>query len=215
MVGYLTLLDEDGDEFPEDARREMIAEATDQARHMARLVSDLVILARGNNRQLPLELETVSVSSMITASLRSLEPEDTRIEEILPVDASVNVDSDRVQQALSNMLSNAVRYGGDRAVVVAMIDGSDLILEVHDNGKGVPTRYENTIWQRFERGAHRLNAATPGLGIGLAIVMAVAESHGGTADYRRSERLGGACFSLQIPGCVVPDVRPAVPVQTL
>jgi signal transduction histidine kinase len=61
------------------------------------------------------------------------------------------------------------------------------------------------IWEHFERGAHRLDSTTPGLGIGLSIVQAVAESHGGRADYRKSERLGGACFALTIPGCVVLD----------
>jgi two-component system sensor histidine kinase RstB len=83
------------------------------------------------------------------------------------------------------------------------VSGPDLVLEVHDNGKGVPTRHETAIWERFERGAHRLNAVTPGMGIGLAIVQAVAETHGGRAEYQRSKLLGGACFSLIIPGCVV------------
>ncbi|HSK06266.1 MAG TPA: ATP-binding protein, partial [Acidimicrobiia bacterium] len=55
----------------------------------------------------------------------------------------------------------------------------------------------------FERGTHRLNAVNTGMGIGLAIVRAIAQAHGGRAEYRRSERLGGACFSLVIPGCVV------------
>ena len=203
MVGYLALLDDHGDEFPEEARREMIAEATGQSKHMARLVSDLVMLARGDHRHLPLEIDEVTLSSIMTAALRGVDPDDTRIEEELVKDASVRVDADRLQQALANMLSNAVRYGGDRALLTARIEGEDLTIEVHDNGAGVPTRYETAIWQRFERGAHRLNAITPGLGIGLAIVSAVAESHGGKATYRTSERLGGACFSLVIPGCLV------------
>lgn len=202
MVGYLAILDEDGDEFPEPVKREMISEASEQARHMARLVSDLVMLAKGDHRHLPLEINEVSVSSITSAALRSVETKHTRIEEELDSSSSVRVDADRIQQALSNLLSNAVRYGGDRAILSAVIVGEDLVLEVHDNGDGVPTKYESAVWQRFERGAHRLNASTPGLGIGLAIVEAVAESHGGRASYRTSERLGGACFSLEIPGCV-------------
>jgi signal transduction histidine kinase len=99
---------------------------------------------------------------------------------------------------------------------VAKVENRDLIFEVHDNGAGVPTRFEAMIWQHFERGAHRLDAIKPGLGIGLSIVQAVAESHGGRADYRASERLGGACFSLTIPGCVVAEepVRSKVPAST-
>jgi len=141
--------------------------------------------------------------------LRAVEPGESRISEDVVGEAQVGVDGDRVQQALSNLFSNAVRYGGDQILLVARTAGRDLILEVHDNGPGVPTKFEAAIWKRFERGAHRLDAVTPGLGIGLAIVQAVASSHGGSAEYRTSERLGGACFSITIPGCVI-GVEPMV-----
>lgn len=206
MVGYLSLLDESGDEFPVEARREMLSEANRQAGHMARLVSDLLLLARGDHRLVALEIGETRVSAVITAALRPIKPGPTHIEESFEGDAVVRVDSDRLRQALDNLISNALRYGGDRAVITGRVKGPDLVIEIHDNGKGVPTRYETAIWERFERGAQRLNAVTPGLGIGLAIVRAIAESHGGRAEYRRSERLGGSCFSLIVPGCVVATV---------
>lgn len=209
IVGYLNLLTDDGDDFPEDARNEMIAEASNQANHMSRLVSDLVMLARGVHRNLPLEITEVSVSSIVTAALRGIEPEGTRIDVEIGSDVQVRVDSGRVQQAVSNLLSNAVRYGGDTAVLVTKIEGDDLVVEMHDNGDGVPTKYEAVIWQRFERGANRLNATNPGLGIGLAIVDAIVISHGGSTGYRRSERLGGACFSLVLPGSVAQHATPS------
>ena len=201
-VGYLTLLEESGDEFPEEARAEMLSEATNQARLMSRLVSDLIMLARGKHTPLPLELAETPASALMTAALRSVEPDRSRIESDYDLEGYVVVDADRVQQALHNLLRNAVKYGGDRVLLVGRVEGDSLMLEVHDNGEGVPTRHEAAIWNRFERGAHRLNATTPGLGIGLAIVQAVAEAHGGRAEYRRSELLGGACFSVVIPGCV-------------
>jgi signal transduction histidine kinase len=209
IVGYLNLLNEDGDDFPADARQEMIAEASNQADHMARLVSDLVMLARGVHRNLPLEISEVPLSTIVNSALRVVETTGTKIETDLAPDFSVRVDAVRVQQALSNLLSNAVRYGGDTAILVSRIEGSDLVFEMHDNGDGVPTKYEALIWQRFERGANRLNASNPGLGIGLAIVEAIVVSHGGKASYRRSERLGGACFSLLFPGSVGQPARPS------
>ena len=96
-------------------------------------------------------------------------------------------------------LSNAVRYGGENATVVARADNGDLLLEVHDDGPGVPRKYELMIWQRFERGPNRLNAVVPGSGIGLAVTKAIAKAHGGSAGYRRSDRLGGACFWIVSP----------------
>ncbi len=203
MVGFLTLLDQHGEEFPPEAQAEMIAEAADQARHMSRLVSDLLMLAKGDPGQLALEKQNVRAVGLVVSVLRDLDPSDTKIEEDLAADVTVNVDPDRIKQALSNLMSNAVRYGGDRVLMVAKVNGTDLVFEVHDNGQGVPTRYETAIWEHFERGDHRLDATTPGLGIGLTIVKAVAGSHGGSADYRVSERLGGAAFSIVIPDCVV------------
>lgn len=207
IVGYLSLLDEAGGDFPEEARREMLAEATGQARHMARLVSDLVMLARGDHRHVSLEITEAAISSLITGAMRGIELGATRIEDQFEGDAVVRVDGDRIRQALANLLTNAVRYGGDRVVINGRVIGHDLVIAIHDNGKGVPTRYETTVWERFERGAHRLNAVTPGMGIGLSIVQAIAETHGGRAEYRRSELLGGACFTLAIPGCVVDKTR--------
>jgi signal transduction histidine kinase len=212
MVGFLTLLDEHAEEFPRDAREEMIGEAAEQARHMSRLVSDLLMLAKGDSSNMSIEITEVRAMSIVVSVLRNTDPGATRIEEDLDAEVVVRVDPDRLKQALANLVNNAVRYGGDRCLVVARVDGRDLLLEVHDNGDGVPTRFESVIWQHFERGAHRLDAVTPGLGIGLSIVQAVVESHGGRAEYRHSERLGGACFSLLIPGCVVVEKSPdAVP----
>lgn len=213
MVGFLTLLDDHPDEFPVDAQKEMIHEAADQARHMSRLVSDLLMLAKGDTSALSLEIQEVKAMSIVTSVLRNTDPADTRIDQELDAEVTVRVDPDRVKQALGNLLTNAIRYGGDQCLVIARVEGRDLIYEIHDNGEGVPTRFESMIWHHFERGAHRLDATTPGLGIGLSIVQAVTESHGGRAEYRVSERLGGACFSLVIPGCVVAEeaVRSRVP----
>ena len=107
-----------------------------------------------------------------------------------------------------NLLANSFRYGGEHRLVVARAVASDLTFEVHDDGPGVPKKYELVIWDRFERGPNRLNASVPGSGIGLAIVDAIARAHGGAASYRRSDELGGACFSVHLPGRVLAGVGP-------
>jgi signal transduction histidine kinase len=214
MVGYLALLNEQPGEFPAEARDEMISEATDQARHMSRLVSDLLMLARGDTSYINLEKREVTAMSIITGVLRTSDVGDSRIDEELVADATVVVDPDRMKQAVGNLLTNAIRYGGGHCLVVAEAKGDDLVLEVHDDGEGIQPKYQTAIWEQFERGAHRLDATTPGLGIGLSIVQAVVEAHGGQAQYRRSKRLGGACFFLTIPNCVVrAETKPRLPVR--
>ena len=202
MVGFLSLLDEHPEEFPAEMRREMIAEASGQARHMSRLVADLLLLAREETARIELVRQEVNALPIVLSVLKTANPGSVSLEDELELDVRVNVDPDRLRQALSNLISNAIRYGGDRCLVVGRTDGNGIVLEVHDNGSGVPTRYEDRIWDHFERGAHRLDSTTPGLGIGLSVVQAVAQAHGGSAEYRMSERLGGACFRVSLPGVV-------------
>jgi signal transduction histidine kinase len=202
MVGFLSLLDEHPEEFPAEMRREMIAEASGQARHMSRLVADLLLLAREETARIELVRQEVNALPIVLSVLKTANPGSVSLEDELELDVRVNVDPDRLRQALSNLISNAIRYGGDRCLVVGRTDGNGIVLEVHDSGSGVPTRYEDRIWDHFERGEHRLDSTSPGLGIGLSVVQAVAQAHGGGAEYRKSERLGGACFRVSLPGVV-------------
>ncbi len=114
-------------------------------------------------------------------------------------DLDVQADRRRMTQVLVNLLTNADRYGNGRIRVAAHREDGHILIDVHDNGPGVPKRYEEIIWERFERGAHRLDAITPGSGIGLPIARALAQAHGGNITYRRSHQLGGACFTVELP----------------
>ena len=205
MVGFLEILRED-DQIDPGSREEMVGIVTHQANYMARIVSDLVMLARGSPGSIQLREVPVNVPDQIRAAIRSIDIEPGSVTVESPENLVATVDPDRIQQALVNLLSNSSRYGGPERLIVARRLGADCILEVHDNGSGVPRRYELLIWERFERGPNRLNATIPGSGIGLAIVEAVARAHSGNATYRKSERLGGACFAIELPSRIL-DAR--------
>lgn len=201
MVGFLDILDSGG--ITDEAERaEVTTIVNQQAAYLSRIVSDLVMLASGNIDAMELEITRVRIDELIWTAVNAAALDPTTVRVDAPPGLVVFVDADRIQQALINLLSNAARYGGDHKMVVAYADHSDLILELHDNGPGVPRKYELTIWDRFERGPNRLNATVPGSGIGLAVIEAIAKAHGGTAGYRRSVRLGGACFWIRLPGRV-------------
>lgn len=200
MVGFLDILT-DRDQHVDDAsQHEMLGIVDQQARYMARIVSDLVML---NRRQpdMALQLRSVAIEPLIAAAVDST---DVGTASGVTVEAQPglvgHVDPDRIQQVVVNLLTNAARYGGPHRLVVAKSVEDGLVIEVHDDGPGVPKRYELAIWDRFERGAHRYDAGIPGSGIGLAVVDMLIRAHGGNAIYRRSERLGGACFSISLPG---------------
>ena len=111
----------------------------------------------------------------------------------------MTADPDRLRQAVAHLVANARRYGGPTVEVTATVSTTAVSIQVHDDGPGIPTRHLNTIWNQLERGPRRLDASKPGLGMGLPIVRAIALAHGGTARYERSQRLGGACFTIVIP----------------
>jgi signal transduction histidine kinase len=203
MVGFLDLVNNDEVQLEEAERDEMIDVVDKQARYLSRIVSDLVLLARGRADQMELDRAETNIAEVIARSITSLDTglNDARV--LVAPDLVADVDDNRILQALVNLLSNAIRYGGDDRAVVATASNGDLIIEVHDSGPGVPVRHQLAIWERFERGANRLNAVVPGSGIGLAIVRAIAEAHGGSVGYRTSELLEGACFFVTVPDCVV------------
>ena len=204
MVGFLDLLDdpEVGSTFSEGEKAELISTVHAQTTYLSRIVHDLVMLARGNLDLIQLEKDWVNVAGLVRSSVAS--SDEGRKEILIDVEDGIFafVDADRIQQIIVNLLSNAARYGGDKILVAARSEGSSLHLEVHDNGPGVPKKHELTIWERFERGPNRLNATVPGSGIGLAIVRAIVQGHGGSASYTQSQPLGGACFTVTIPDSV-------------
>jgi signal transduction histidine kinase len=199
MMGFLEILDEDEDAVGAGERRELTAIVHEQAVYMSRIVADLIMLARGGAADLQLTEGPVNVRRVIDAAIAAVSDAPGATDVSCASALVINADRDRIQQVLVNLLANAVRYGGDYRAVVARVERDDVVMEVHDNGAGVPPRYALRIWERFERGPNRYNAVAPGSGIGLAVVDAVTRAHGGSASYERSVLLGGACFRVRLP----------------
>ena len=196
MFGMLELVRAGEVDLSPDERKEFIEIATDQARHMARIVSDLIMLARDRDDTIYVVPTPCRLDLLVREAVDHVEGHD--LVEIDVPSRTIRVDKTRFEQAVTNLVANAVKYGGGRVAVKAVL-GENLVIEVHDDGPAVPTRYELIIWNRFERGPRKLDSRVPGSGNGLAVVAKVARAHGGTAGYRRSEVLGGACFFLSIP----------------
>lgn len=205
-VGFVAVLQEDP-KIDLKERIEMIDIVMEQTAYLERIVQDLLFLAEDDPSRLVLKTAPWRIAPIIeNAILSSMIGRDGADVEVEP-DLIATVDADRLQQVLVNLLANARRYGGDQCLVIARSDQGRLTLEVHDSGPGVPKKYELTIWDRFERGPNRYNAIEPGSGIGLAMVRSIAIAHGGRAFYRTSERLGGACFVVELAGNS-PDPEP-------
>lgn len=201
VQGFAQILSENGERLAPAQRAELASTIEHQTRHLSGIVTDLVDVARNRLSSTDLQLEVENVEDLIARATEML-PQSSEIADVV-IDAEpglcVQADRRRMTQVLVNLLTNADRYGNGRIRVAAHREDGHILIDVHDNGPGVPKRYEEIIWERFERGAHRLDATTPGSGIGLPIARSLAQAHGGTITYRRSHQLGGSCFTVELP----------------
>ncbi|MBZ6379093.1 histidine kinase [Pacificimonas flava] len=147
-----------------------------------------------------------SALNMRSAVWPSLEAIRRTVERIYPDAVTIDLDGEReldflgerqdLEEMLGNLIENAAKYGGGRVFVTVKEDGEGgLLIEVEDDGPGIPSERRETI---FQRGA-RLDTDKPGTGLGLAIVKDVAEIYGGSVTLGESEDLGGLLVRLRLP----------------
>lgn len=180
-----------------EARAETIELVTEEVDRLSRMVDDLFLLARAEHPDF-LRLEVVGVEDLMEGlhrKLSELAPVRVRVE--TPPDLTVQGDRQRLTQAVMQLVANAVKHAGETAAIElhARSEGPDLVISVDDDGPGVPPREVELIFDRAARGGQ---GAPGGAGLGLSIVRAILEAHGGTA--RVASRLGpGATFELRLP----------------
>ena len=195
-----------GDEPTErEAALRSIARETDR---MGRLVADLLVLARADDRQ-PLERRRVPLDALLLEVYRQEKPrggDRLAIGELEQVE--VIGDADRLKQLALNLVDNALRYTGNGGGVTLDVVGRDgwAVLRVRDSGPGIPPEHLPKIFERFYR-ADRTGARHPtGTGLGLAISRWIAEAHGGRIEVE--SRLGaGSTFSVLLPAAGVGSVE--------
>ena len=172
----------------------------------ARLIDDLLDLARIITGKTRLTVDEVDVSALASGALESVRPaaEAKRIDitldipEPLPV---VTADPQRLQQVFWNLLSNAVKFteSGGRVSLLVTSDTHNITGRVTDTGIGLSPAILPKVFDRFTQGDSSSTRAHSGLGLGLAIVRHLVELHGGTV-HAYSEGLGkGSTFSFSIP----------------
>jgi two-component system sensor histidine kinase MprB len=178
--------------LPEDEVRHALDEASVELDSLTSLVSDLVELARGEERKL--RLEDVALDDLVTAAVeraKARAPEATFVLSLTPV--HVRVDPVLVERAVGNLLDNAVKYSPPGAPIEVSVRDGEVI--VADRGPGIAEEDLPRIFDRFYRSAGA--RSKPGAGLGLAIVREAAEAHGGRATAESGA--DGARFRLTLP----------------
>ena len=172
-----------------------------QSDRLARIIDNLLDVSRIQGNRLRLDPEVIDLSELAREALTRLRETARSAGSELSLDAHGPVigyfDRLKLDQVLSNLLANAMKYGAGRPVVVRVREeGSAAVVEVEDHGPGVAPADHERIFARFERasGWHQKES----LGLGLYIVRSIAEAHGGTVTVR-SELGRGATFTLTLP----------------
>ncbi len=203
--GYSELFRRGADSRPEDLAKSMQRIEAEAAR-MGVLVDDLLLLARLDQGR-PLEREPLDLGRTVeeaVESARAVEP-DRPIDLELHGPTSVLGDEGRLRQAVDNLLDNVRVHtpAGSRVRVRVEPDDGAVLLTVADEGPGLPSEVAARAFERFFRGDPSRSRSKGGAGLGLSIVAAIVEAHGGTVTVRSDDGTGST-FEVRLPAALEP-----------
>ncbi|HEX9713190.1 MAG TPA: HAMP domain-containing sensor histidine kinase [Actinomycetota bacterium] len=208
IKGFARTLALKSDDLPPDRRTEYLAMINDQSDRLARLVDDLMQVARIDAGRVVLEPTDVDVGVLVRELLEQFagkwDGRDIRISTSggLPV---ATADPGRLEEVLINLIDNAVKYSppGSPVDVAITSDDGRLTLSVRDGGIGIDPMEIPHLFEKFRRIASEETAEIPGTGLGLYIVKGLIEAHGGQV-WVESERGKGSTFSFTLPAAPIP-----------
>jgi PAS domain S-box-containing protein len=175
------------------------------AQAQARIVDDILDVARGMSGNVRVELEHIDLVSVAQRSVEAIAP--TAVAKKIQVDVrgpapiTISADPNRLQQVVWNLLSNAVKFtpaGGQVTVDVAANDGF-AVLTVTDTGVGIAPEFLPYVFDKFRQADASFTRQYGGLGLGLAIARHLIELHGGSIEARSAGEGNGATFVVRLP----------------
>jgi signal transduction histidine kinase len=184
-----------------DELEQALRSASEETDRLVRLAEDLLVLARAEGGRLPIHAAPLDPAELLaTVRARFAARAAAAGREIaLRAPAGVTIDADptRLEQAVGNLIDNALRHGGPH-IELALERGAGARVELHvrDDGPGFADDFHARAFERFTRGDAARGRG--GAGLGLAIVAAIAEAHGGSAA-ARNRAAGGADVWLELP----------------
>jgi signal transduction histidine kinase len=180
--------------------RAAVTSAAEEADRLTQLAEDLLVIARSDQGRLPVRLETLEPAGLLgTVSQRfGRRAGEHRVALMVdvPDDLELTGDQLRLEQAIGNLVDNALRHGSGTVELVAVRNGDTVELHVRDDGPGFPEGFLEAAFERFTRGDAARGRG--GAGLGLAIVHAIAAAHDGEA-HARNRPEGGADVWLVLP----------------
>jgi anti-sigma regulatory factor (Ser/Thr protein kinase) len=187
-----------------EARERALDSLERNTRMQAQLINDLIDVSRGSKGKLQLEMRLVDLQMVVTAAnefLReAVERKELELrEQLTPV--SVAGDLARLQQIVTNLLTNAVQFTPckGRITVSLLAKGDEAVLTVEDTGAGIEPAFLPYVFDQFRQGEGGLARTHGGLGLGLTVVKQLVDLHGGTVTVDSRGTGQGATFTVCLP----------------
>jgi signal transduction histidine kinase len=193
-----------------------------QVAQIARLAEDLMDATRIDRDAFRMSKDRLDLIAVLAAPLAATALAAAKRSQTFTVqiaDRTLRVEGDpvRLAQAVNNLLHNAVKYTPENGCITVNVlaNGEDLVVSVKDNGLGISAELLPQIFDLFAQSSRTITASAGGLGVGLAVVKAVAESHGGTVSAASAGPGAGSEFTLRLPIMIAPrrSARLIVPIQ--
>jgi signal transduction histidine kinase len=179
----------------------LISNTKTQADRLSRLVDDMLDISRISSGKLAMDIAPTDVSQLLGETLERFEPQLAAVHSVLTTDIPAGLvaaaDAYRIEQVMTNLLGNALKYAPGAPVHVRAVAKTDRVLfTVRDEGAGIAAEDQKRIFERFERAVP--SSHTSGLGLGLHISRQIVEAHHG--QLRVTSVPGeGATFSFDLP----------------
>ncbi len=203
VLGFIELLEGDGDAFDDRQRRELLGLAAREAQDLTHLIEDLLVIGRSDNGTVFVADVEVDLRAQVEQVLEAIDTPPAVDLEVDGRDVKGRGDPARVRQIVRNLLSNAFRYGGGNVRVVVRPGAAAASVRVIDDGPGIPEPERERIFEAYQR-AHSPATQPASVGLGLAVSRRLARAMGGDLIY--SYRDSASVFELTLP---LPSPTPA------
>jgi signal transduction histidine kinase len=189
----------------DDNAQSQIAQIRDAANRLTEMVDDLVADAMADALDITIRREPVDISGLVQEVTEANLPLAARKKQTITVSAPPNqtamCDSDRMREAIDNLVSNAVKYspiGGVIDIIVTQ-EAGNIIIRVGDQGAGLSPEDLSRLFGRFQRLSAKPTAGETSTGLGLSIVKRIVDLHGGRITVESAGHAQGATFIMQLP----------------
>ncbi|HEX3156471.1 MAG TPA: ATP-binding protein [Candidatus Angelobacter sp.] len=204
IQGYAeTLLEQPA--APEASRQEFLEIIRKNASRMSRLTEDLLVLARVESGEQPFKFRSISAEALLEEAVEGFREKAKAVGIGIVVRNSVAVpvhaDADAIHQVFSNLIDNALKYGGSPIEVGARDSEAGVEFYVRDSGPGIASEHLPRLFERFYRVDRARSRESGGTGLGLAIVKHIVRAHGGSIRVA-SELNHGSTFFFTLPAVV-------------